>query len=158
VGKKTVRDEVIPPKSALAFVVKKGQFLRVIDIEGKQVGDLVLLNEHDYSDKFNPSYTRQWETMWNPQTKEVRSMFRGLTTGHQLISSVRHVMATVTADTAVPGGVQDLVLRACSRWIYEEAAKAGMGTPQDGCLDMLARVLKPYGIAMGISRMISIFL
>jgi uncharacterized protein YcgI (DUF1989 family) len=144
-----VHEEIIPPKHASAFVVKKDQHLRIIDIEGKQVADFVLFNEHDHSDKFNPSYTRQWESTFDPETKVVSSMFRGLTTGHKLISSVRHVMATITADTPTPAGVHDLVLRMCSRWIYEEAAKAGLGTPQDGCLDLLAKALEPYGIAKG---------
>ena len=58
--RKLVLDELVPPKHAKAFVVKKGQCIRIIDVEGQQVGDFVLFNEHDYSDKFNPSYTRQW--------------------------------------------------------------------------------------------------
>lgn len=146
---KLLREEIIAPKSALAFTVEKGQSLRITDLEGKQVGDLVLFNQADYSDKFNCSYTRQWVSTFDPDRKLVRSLFRGLTTGHQLISSVRHVMATITADTAVPGGVHDLLMRSCSRWIYEQAAAAGMGSPQDGCLDLLAAALEPHGIAMG---------
>ena len=42
--KKLVFEDIIAPKSALAFAVKKGQFLRIIDLEGKQVGDLILFN------------------------------------------------------------------------------------------------------------------
>jgi uncharacterized protein YcgI (DUF1989 family) len=147
--KNIVHEEFIPPKHASAFVVKKDQYVRIIDVEGQQVGDFVLFNEHDYSDKLNPSYTRQWASTFDPETMLVSSMFRGITTGNKLISSLRHVMATITADTPIPAGVHDLVLRMCSRWIYEEAANAGLGTPQDGCLDLLAKVLEPYGIAKG---------
>ena len=38
-------EKIIPPKNASVFVVKKGQYLRTIDIEGQQVGDFVLFNE-----------------------------------------------------------------------------------------------------------------
>lgn len=147
--RKLVQDILIPPKSAAAFEVKAGQYLRIIDVEGQQVGDLALLNAHDHSDKLNPSYTRQWVSTFDPDEKLVRSMFRGITTGHQLISSVRHVLATITADTPQPAGVHDLVMRSCSRWIYEEAARAGMCSVQDGCLELLGRALAPYGISMG---------
>ena len=147
--KNIVHEELIPPKSASAFLVKKDQHVRIIDVEGQQVGDFVLFNEHDYSDKFNPSYTRQWVSSFDPETMMVSSMFSGITTGNKLISSVRHVMATITADTPTPAGVHDLVMRMCSRWIYEQAAKAGLGSPQDGCLDQLAKALEPYGIARG---------
>lgn len=145
---KVLHEEFIPPKQARAFIVKKGQRFRIIDVEGQQVGDLVLINEHDHSEKMNPSYTRQWVSSFEEENKLVSSMFRGITTGHELVSGIRSVMATITADTPVPAGVHDLVLRSCSRWIYEQAAKAGMGTPQDGCLELLAGALEPYGIPM----------
>jgi uncharacterized protein YcgI (DUF1989 family) len=32
-------DRVLPPKSGLAITIKKGDHLRVIDLEGKQVVD-----------------------------------------------------------------------------------------------------------------------
>jgi len=35
---KVIFEKVIPPSSAFAFTVKKGQYLRITDIEGKQVG------------------------------------------------------------------------------------------------------------------------
>lgn len=38
-------EKIIPPKNALVLVVKEGQYLRTIDIEGQQVGDFVLFNE-----------------------------------------------------------------------------------------------------------------
>ena len=97
--KKLLHEVLIPPKDAAVFVVKQGQFVRIIDVEGQQVGDFVLFNEHDYSDKFNPSYTRQWVSTFDAETMLVSSMFRGITTGNKLVSSLRHVMATITADT-----------------------------------------------------------
>ena len=72
---------------------------------------------------------------FDPETMLVSSMFRGITTGNELVSSVRNVMATITADTPEPAGVHDLLLAHVQRWIYEEAAKFGLGSAQDGCLE-----------------------
>ncbi len=146
---KLLKEFIIPPKQAQAFSVGKGQSFRVTDIEGQQVGDLVMINEHDHSEKINPSYTRQWVSTWDPENMLVRSMFQGITVGNEIISTVRQVMATITADTPKPSGTHDLLMRSCSRWIYEEAAKAGMGSPQDGCLELLAGALAPYGFSIG---------
>ena len=41
---KRILDHVIPPKLGFGLVVKKGQSLRVIDLEGKQVVDMALFN------------------------------------------------------------------------------------------------------------------
>jgi len=37
---RTVFEQVIPPKRGLALTVKKGQHLRVTDLEGQQVVDM----------------------------------------------------------------------------------------------------------------------
>jgi uncharacterized protein YcgI (DUF1989 family) len=142
--KKVVFEEVIPPKNALSFIVKKGQFLRIIDLEGKQVGDLVLFNENDYTEKFSPAYTR-WTNGRKRDSPKSWSMVQGFTTGHILFSTLLTQMATVTADTPVPGGIHDLMLRMCTSWVYKAAGIQS----QKGCLELLAESLEPYGIAKG---------
>ena len=144
-----LHEEIIPPKGVAAFVVKREQVLRVTDIEGQQVGDLALLNEHDLADKFSPSYTREHTFTFEPETMLLESKLSGFTTGNELISTVRHVMATITADTPTPAGVHDLTMRSCARWVYEQAAAEGLGVPQDGCFDLLSRALAPYGVEPG---------
>lgn len=42
-----VREWVIPAREYTAFQLRRGEVLRVIDLEGKQVADLVCFNEHD---------------------------------------------------------------------------------------------------------------
>jgi uncharacterized protein len=42
---KRIVEHVIPPKLGYALVVKKGQTLRITDLEGKQVVDAALFNE-----------------------------------------------------------------------------------------------------------------
>ena len=51
-SRRVVEEFVISKCSSKAFVVKKGQVLRVIAHEGKQVADIRFLNAHDYSEQF----------------------------------------------------------------------------------------------------------
>ncbi len=41
----------LPPASGKSFVVKQDEILRIIDIEGQQVGDFVCFNLNNLSDK-----------------------------------------------------------------------------------------------------------
>lgn len=47
----TLREWVIPAKGYSAFPMKTGQVLRVVDIEGKQVPDVVCFNAHDLGEE-----------------------------------------------------------------------------------------------------------
>ena len=155
--KKVIFNKVVEPASALAFTVKKEQYLRVIDIEGKQVGDLVIFNEYDYAEKLSTAYTRSnagrpsggGETLF----RDLQMYFRlqGVTTGHKVMSSIRRPMMTITADTPVPGGVHDLCQKTCTNYAYEREEGRGPKHPypEIGCLELLEGVLKPYGIAKG---------
>ena len=153
--RKVIFDQVIPPKSALAFVVKKGQYLRITDIEGKQVGDLVVFNEHDHSEKLCQPYTRE-HAVANQEWPKVRFVVQGITTGHSLISTIRNRMMIIVADTPVPGGIHDFLVGSCSSWVYSDMTGFG---PRDGCLELLAKALEPYGIAKGnISHPMNVFM
>jgi uncharacterized protein YcgI (DUF1989 family) len=82
-------DEVIvPPRDARAFRVPKGHFLRIVSIEGPQVGDLNLWNAHDLSERFFSGKTRALHATH-------------LTAGDRLWSTLPHLrpMATITHDT-----------------------------------------------------------
>jgi uncharacterized protein len=48
-----VRRWIIPAKEYSAFNMKKGQVLRFVDIEGRQVPDLVCFNANDLSEEIN---------------------------------------------------------------------------------------------------------
>jgi uncharacterized protein YcgI (DUF1989 family) len=48
-----VREWIIPAREYSAFTVRRGQILRFVDIEGKQVPDLVCFNERDLSEHLN---------------------------------------------------------------------------------------------------------
>lgn len=49
----TVNEYVIPARGYVAFNLSKGQILRCVDVEGKQVPDIVFFNAHDLSDEIN---------------------------------------------------------------------------------------------------------
>jgi len=51
-SRRVVDEFIIPKCSSKAFIVKKGQVLRVIAHEGKQVADIRFLNAHDYREQF----------------------------------------------------------------------------------------------------------
>jgi hypothetical protein len=51
-----LREWVIPAREYSAFTMWRGQVLRVVDVEGKQVPDIVSFNEHDVSESLNMGY------------------------------------------------------------------------------------------------------
>ncbi len=79
--------------------IRKGQFLRIVDLQGNQAVDTLFYNAHDYADRYSAQDTiRTQENLY-------------LTTGTQLISSGGNVLATIVADTC---GRHDTLGGACA--------------------------------------------
>ena len=55
---KVINEVIIPPRDAKCFQVKAGQFFRIENIEGPQVGDLNLFNSDNLDEKFYSGKTR----------------------------------------------------------------------------------------------------
>lgn len=53
-----VSEILVPPREGRAFKVPAGNFLRIVSVEGPQVGDLNLWHEHDLSERFFSGKTR----------------------------------------------------------------------------------------------------
>jgi uncharacterized protein YcgI (DUF1989 family) len=125
-----VEEVVIPRAMGRAFPVLKGQTFRIIAHEGKQVGDLTLLNLHD-----------KRETLSIPITASTngRSMF--FAEKAYSCPPYFNVMATVTHDDGK--GLHWLHGR-CTRWMYE--AKYGQADHRN-CHDNLVEALAPHGVA-----------
>ena len=120
---------IIPPRSGVAFVLKKRQRLRVVDIEGEQVSDLVCYNLHDKAECLSSGRTIDYaETIF-------------LTSGHPFYSNRSNIMFRMVEDTV---GRHDFLLTPCSadtfRIIY------GHQQPHRGCFGNLAEVLGSFGI------------
>jgi urea carboxylase-associated protein 1 len=95
----TAYDQVIPARAPWAQVVKKGQTLRIIDLEGNQAVDCILYNANDEAERYSAQDT----------ISSQKNIF--LTTGTKLISNEGNVMMTITADTC---GRHDTIGGACS--------------------------------------------
>jgi uncharacterized protein len=58
VDSKRIIDEVMPPKSGKAVELKKGQHIRITDLEGKQVCDVAVFKMDNFREKLSTSYSR----------------------------------------------------------------------------------------------------
>jgi uncharacterized protein YcgI (DUF1989 family) len=48
---------IILPRTGTAFILKKGESLQIIDIEGEQVADLMCYNQHDSNEYLSSGRT-----------------------------------------------------------------------------------------------------
>lgn len=124
------KTNIIPPRSGVAFTIKKGQHLKVYDVEGEQVSDFVCYNLHDKKEYLSSGRTIDYaDTIF-------------LTKGHDFYSNRSNVMFRIIEDTV---GRHDFLLTPCSadtfRIIY------GHERPHRGCHGNLTEALAPYGIA-----------
>lgn len=119
---------IIEPKSGIALEVKKGEVLRITDVEGSQVADFVCFNLHDHDEFFSQANTR------------VNNGTARITTNHLLFSNINNVMFKIVDDKV---GVHDLLYAPCNSYIYEHMFKVG---PRNGCHENLAIALAPYNI------------
>ena len=120
---------IIEPRSGTAFILKKGQRLRVTDIKGEQVSDFICFNLHDTAEYLSSGRTMDYaETIF-------------LSTGHLFYSNRSNIMFTIKEDTV---GRHDFLLTPCSadtfRIIY------GHEKPHRGCFGNLSEALAPFGI------------
>ncbi len=119
----------IAPRSGVAFELKKGQRLKVIDPEGQQVADLVAYRRADIN-----------EVISSGRSLDYASKIY-LTTGDHIYSNRSNIMLEVIEDTV---GRHDFLLTPCSadtfRIIY------GHDKPHRGCHGNLAEALTPYGV------------
>lgn len=121
--------KIISPRSGVSFILKKGERLKVIDIEGEQVSDFICYNLSDTAEYLSSGRTIDYaETIF-------------LSTGHSFYSNRSNIMFEMIDDTV---GRHDFLLTPCSadtfRIIY------GHTSPHRGCLGNLATVLKQYNI------------
>jgi uncharacterized protein YcgI (DUF1989 family) len=135
-----VLDKLIPPKTGLAVELRKGQRLRVIDLEGKQVVDMCVFNRANPHEKLSTSWSR---TRQRPRPGERWRSADHLTVGDVLLSTLCRPMLTIVAETAEPKGIHDTHIRMCNSMLYE---MHGAG-PRKGCFETVGEVIAPYGIA-----------
>jgi len=110
----TLYEETVPGGGHTSFVLKRGQLLRLTDIEGGANVSLLLLNAHEKSERLNL-----------PDTLKCQHTAR-LTAGHCLYSDMGRILAAITADTCGWHDSMGGVLNAA-----EVAEKYGQGRYQE---------------------------
>ncbi|MBM3485580.1 MAG: urea carboxylase-associated family protein [Alphaproteobacteria bacterium] len=136
---KTILDQVLAPKMGIAIIVKNGQHLRVTDLEGLQVVDMAIFSERNPREKLSTSYSR---TRYVPKPGQPFVPRDRLTEGDTLLSTICTPLMKIVKETPEPKGIHDVHNRMCNRLLYEY-----YGHPsQDGCHEIISRVMAPYGI------------
>jgi uncharacterized protein YcgI (DUF1989 family) len=121
--------QTLKPQTGTAFELFKGQSLRVIDLEGEQVADLVAFA----TDKHE----------WLSSGRSIDYANRiYLTTGDVLYSNRSRAMFTILQDDV---GRHDFLLTPCSRETF--AIIYGQINYHPSCFENLARHLAPFGVA-----------
>lgn len=136
------KQKLISPRSGVSFILKKGQRLKIIDIEGEQVSDFICYNKYDTKEYLSSGRTIDYaETIF-------------LSTGNLFYSNRSNIMFEMIEDKV---GKHDFLLTPCSadtfRIIY------GHTDPHCGCEGNLSKALKEYGITSdGIPICFNIFM
>jgi hypothetical protein len=119
----------IPPRSGTAFRMAKGQYLTVIDPEGRQVSDLLAFAADDLREVISSGRTLDYANRIY------------LTTGDKLYSNRSTVMLEIVEDRV---GRHDFLLTPCSKDTFRIIY--GDTDPHRGCFGNLAAALEPYGV------------
>ncbi|NVN09895.1 DUF1989 domain-containing protein [Nguyenibacter vanlangensis] len=129
-----VQDLHVPAASARAYRVKKGDYIQIIDISGRQCSDFLafdagaLAEGREYGLDATATRTAMGHAMPMP----------GL---HAKFFDVRnHALVEIIQDTV---GRHDAFLTACSAKYYDDAGYPG----HDNCSDNFNRELGPFGVA-----------
>ena len=126
--RRILRDETIAPAGHFAAEIREGQVLRIVDIEGQQVADLVTINAHNLAERLSVMNTINLNKQVFPRV------------GYVLYSDEASAMMTIIADTC---GVHDMLAGACSRYTNER--RYGVKDTKN-CRDNLAAALERWGI------------
>jgi uncharacterized protein len=123
------RTVLVKARSGYAFALKAGARLRVTDVEGQQVSDLVAFMREDLTERLSQANTRKL----NGVVK--------LKQGHALYSTRCNKLLSLVEDTV---GEHDILFSSCSAYDYR--VRFGLTEPHASCLAILAEALAPYGI------------
>ena len=122
-------NNIIEPRSGTAFILKAGQRLKITDLEGEQVSDLICYNQHDTAEYLSSGRTIDYaETIF-------------LTNGHPFYSNRSNIMFNMVEDTV---GRHDFLLTPCSADTFR--IMYGHTQPHQGCFGNLCKALESFGI------------
>ena len=128
-----IRDEIVLAGDYWLHRIKKGQRLRIEDMEGNQAADTLFYNAHDPLERYSASDTIRHQA----------ALY--LTTGTKLMSTRGNALLTIVADTC---GRHDTLGGACSR----ESNVMRYATdrePMHACRDSFNRGVQCWSHGMG---------
>lgn len=141
-------NEILPPKTGRALIVRKDEALRITDIEGQQVVDVAIFNANNYRDRLSLSYsTTRYAMQFSARRSsrpepDVLMSKDYLTEGDVLMSTIYTPLMTIVRETPEPKGIHKVNQRMCNRRFYESFGLHGI----DGCHEIISGVVAPYGI------------
>ncbi len=125
---KIIEDRIIPPDGHWGRVLRHGQILRIIDLEGKQAVDFLCYNAEDPTERYNAPDTMKY----------AGTIF--LTEGHGIYSDMGRRLFTIVEDTC---GRHDTIGGCCSAQ-SNELRYGVKDTPN--CRQNFLRALAPFGL------------
>lgn len=139
-ARKVVDEFIVPKCTGKAFIVKKSQVLRIIEIRGRQVADVMFLNAHNHKEQFAARHSVMLESL---QGKKER-----LKKLDKLYSRPpwENVMLTILEDKVG----ENCFGGHCSERCYEFLFKAGfVDDPKHrSCSDNFSDCIKDYGMQL----------
>ena len=132
----------LEPQTGVGFTVRQGQVIRVIDVDGEQVSDLVCFADGESKEYLSSARSIDYAERIH------------LSTGDVLYSNLSNPMLTIIADQV---GKHDFLFAPCSQEMFQ--ISYGITEPHPNCLDNLATNLQPFGIqAVQIPTAFNIFM
>jgi uncharacterized protein YcgI (DUF1989 family) len=101
-------DQIVPAREHLALKLHHGETLRIIDVEGKQVVDLVALSAIDKGEKLSCVFSNMLNGTWK------------LTKGHKLYSNLTRPIFSITEDKAIRATARTILPRHSSLLEFNE--------------------------------------
>jgi urea carboxylase-associated protein 1 len=121
-------DFVLAPAGCTAVTLQRGQTMRITDLEGQQVADIIAFTLPDLSDRLWPSTTiRLNGTVY-------------FTTGHTLYSELSRPLLTIVEDTC---GRHDMLAGSCNAEI--DKVRYGVDDHR-GCVENFVEAIAPWGL------------
>jgi len=122
----------IPARTGVGFTMQAGQQLRIVDVEGGQVCDLLAYRSGDANEHLSSGRTFDYNSKI------------ALGAGDVLWSSLSNPMLTIIADDV---GRHDFLYGACTQEMYR--LQYGVVGHHPSCTENLTRALRELGLAPG---------
>jgi hypothetical protein len=126
-----IESVLVPPGEGRAVLVREGHHVRVVDVEGGQVGDLFAVAATDPSEYASAAHTRV----------AIRKLFPR--PGDPVLTNRRRPILSVTEDTSP--GRHDMLYAACDPARY---ALLGVESAHRSCAENLRQAMDWHGVAL----------